>query len=62
MRKSKKNDQNVRLNLYLEKGLNEKLKQTAQAEYLPVTVYVKQLIAKAVLKNNSMYNPLNNEN
>ena len=50
-----------RLNLYIDRKLFTKIKQEAQADYLPVATWLKQFLYKNLLENNIMSNPLNDE-
>lgn len=60
MRKKQKHVE--RLNLYLERDIYNQIKANAQAEYLPVSTWLKQFLYKNLHeKNNSMLNPQNHE-
>lgn len=52
---------NERINLYMGRDLFDVIKSQADADFLPVSAWVKQYLKKNLLKNNSMSNPLNYE-
>lgn len=50
-----------RINLYIDRDLFDVIKLQADADFLPVSAWVKQYLKKNLLKNNPMLNPLNYE-
>lgn len=57
-----KNKQVVKMNISLERDFYQLLQDKADKDYVRVATWVKQYLMKNLLENNTMSNPLNDDN
>jgi len=58
---TRKKKKEKRLNLYIDEGLFESIKEHSREDYLRPTTWVTQFLRKSLLKNNKMSNPEKDE-
>ena len=58
----KKKQKQERINLYIDSELSKAIAENARKDFLRKTTWVTQYLRKNLIKNNSMFNSINDEN